>query len=299
MLRPAALAVVVLAGLGSISSALAGPPLPQQDILASGDTRLATIDANDNGMLNEPEDCVYTGKVRPDGSDLEVTGHQNSGPNELVGCLGSCFGNGQVNSDFADVTLNSCEFSFAPFVPLFTEFCESLQSCLSDNATQGAAGGGTAGGGIPTLTAGTIIRTSQGFRAGFGQLCRAAGPAVEITGDDGVKVLREIVPFPNASNPTHMCVHDIPVQLNFGGAIVFRTGCFPVRNGMVDFALSDNPDSPIALIAFDGALAPCGTARGAPTVSEWGLLTLIVALLGLGTLGLSRRRGFYQTVRLP
>jgi hypothetical protein len=156
---------------------------------------------------------------------------------------------------------------------------------------------GIPNGAVP-LRAGAITRVSTG-PAGFGQLCTAGGPAVEVTGDNGVTVLRQLFKYPNAQNPTWMCVDNFPVQKGDSPDFVNTTACFPVEgNGTAPIALSGNPDQPFAIIDFQDLLA-CGRARGAPTVSEWGLMILTTSLLAFGVWTLSRRRAFAAGLPLP
>jgi hypothetical protein len=276
-------------------------------ILAAGDDKLGVIDANDNGVINEDDDCVVHAST-DGGGGLLITGRQNSdapdrmrlctNQNDLAENEGHCFGSGMGGPDSAEASLEDCEFAGGPFVPMLAQFCSSLSSCLSAQTATGAAGR-AAGAAPPHLTAGAVFQTLfvTPFRSGSGQLCNAGGPAVQITGDDNVTVLRELVPFPDASNPTHMCVHNVPVQLTFGGKVL-RTVCFPVRNNAVDLALETDSENPFAIIDLTG-LPGCGGRTAAPTMSEWGLILLLGTLLAVGTWGLGRRRGFYQSLPLP
>lgn len=291
MLRLAVLVVAVLVEVGLAGRAMAGT---MTDITVSGNKTIASIDMNDNGTPDEPADCNLSARANPDGSGLVIHGEQD-GSNKARPCEGDCFGSGFVSHDFAEAIINSCEYAFAPFVPLVADFCTSLSSCLSSSASQ-SAGTVAGNGSVPVLTAGAIFRVTQSFRAGFGQLCSAGGPAVEITGEDGVKVLRNLFPYPDAESATHMCVDNVPVQVQDSGDFVQKTACFPVNNGVSAYAFDDGP--PFALIVFD-SLLPCGEVRGAPTASEWGLISLMVALLGLGVWGLGRRRSFSAGLPLP
>jgi hypothetical protein len=306
MLRTTALAVGALIGFGSI------PPIvlatTTQEILAAGSDMVGVIDANNNGTLNEDDDCVVHARVNPNGSSLDVFGRQDpsapdrmllcTNPNDLADNEGHCSGDGSVSSDSAEATLDGCQFSAGPFVPMRADFCSSLTSCLAKSAPLRVRGQAAASS-PPRLTAGVVFQTlfTTPVRSGSGQICSAGGPAVEITGDDGVKVLFAIVPFPDAQNPTHMCVHNVPVQLTAGGKVL-RTVCFPVRNGMTDFALGSTPDDPFAIIAFD-SLPPCGPRAEAPSMSEWGLIVLTLGLLAVGTWVRGRRGTFYESLPLP
>jgi len=305
MLRAAALAVVVLVGFGTYPLTVFAS---STQILAAGSDMLAVIDANDNGMLNEPDDCVVHAQASANGLILDVFGRQNpmasnrmllcTNPSNLMANEGHCFGSGSVGSDNAQVKLDDCQFSGGPFVPMVADFCSSASSCLATSAPISAAGQ-VAGSPPPQLTAGLVFQTlfNTPLRSGSGRVCSAGGPAAEVTGDDGVKVLFALVPFPDAQNPTHMCVHNVPVQLAVGGKVL-RTVCFPVRNGMTDFALSSAPEAPFAIIPF-ASLPACGSRTGAPSMSEWGLMVLTLGLLAVGSWLPGRRRAFYESLPLP
>jgi hypothetical protein len=293
-------AVLVVLGFGRGALATESDP-----IKAAGNDKLVVIDANQNGMLDEPDDCVVSANT--DGESLRVRGTQSTGAtSRLLLCSdpeypgkdhGDCWGDGFVGSDFAQANLGSCDFGSAPFVPMSASFCASLGSCLSDSHMSLATGSaGQAAGPIP-LTAGVVFQTlfEPVQRSGFGQVCNAGGPAAQITGDDGVTVLRELRPFPNSQSPTHMCVDDVPVQLLLGGKVM-RTACFPVSNGMTPLSVGDG--DPFAIIDFT-ALAGCAGGKGAPTMSEWGLIALMAGLLAIGTWTLGRRRSFYESLPLP
>jgi hypothetical protein len=285
------LAVAVLAAFGFSHKALA---VPQQDVLLSGQTTIASIDADQDGTIEEPEDCNLSAKSEPNGANLTIMGTQMPGPNQLKACSGNCWGSTDVFSDFAEVMIQSCTYSSPPFVPLLADFCSTSSSC-SANPTASATGGRAAGAGPLQIVAGEIFQTSQGFRSGFGRLCNAGGAAVQITDEGGNTVLRSLDPYPNAQNPTHLCVQDVPVQL-LSGQFVLRTACFPIRNGGADFALSGNPSNAIVVMTF-ADLAGCSTGA-APTMSQWGLIMLLLALLVVGVWAVGRRPGFYGSLSL-
>jgi hypothetical protein len=289
MLRLAVLVVAVLMQLGWAGSTLAAEVL---DVEAAGNRNLASIDMNDNGIPDEEEDCNLSATSGADGSNLMIKGTQESG-NKARPCSedGTCYGSGFVSNGFGEAIINSCDYASLPFVPLVADFCETLPSCLAASATSGQSAGQPSG--PVNIAAGTILRLEQGFRAGSGQLCSAGGPAVEVTGDDGVTVLRNLYPYPSEENATHMCVDNVPVQVVMGGnsdPFVNKTVCFPVNDGVTPLAMSGQ--DPFAIIRFVD-LAPCGAGtRPVPTASEWGLMALIATLLGFGAWTLGRRRGF-------
>lgn len=292
MLRLAAVGMVavLLVAAGLPGRVDAGAAVP---ITVAGQQNIAVIDANENGILDEEEDCVFRARAEISGFGLVISGIQDEGPNQLRACTGDCTGSGFMSADFGEVLLDDCEFAFAPFVPLRADFCSSLANCQNAPAIAQPAG---FDGAPVVLRAGSIFRTLTSFNAGFGQLCSAGGPAVEITGEDGVKVLRELFPFP-PGNPTHMCVSNVPVQLESNDQFVNKTACFPVNGGVADFAFLGSPEEPFARIAFE-ALPACGATAGVPTTSQLGLIVLLLGLLLFGVRTLSRRPGFAQVLPL-
>lgn len=299
MLRRAAMAVAVLVAVGCGERALAQT---SQDVLVAGNPKIAVIDANQNGVLNEPDDCVFTAQASPSDSattsgiaeaGLQITGTQNPGPNLLRPCTGSCFGDSFLSSDFVGVQLNSCEFASPFWSQIEADFCSTAARCRQGMSAASSQAGGRAagldGGGPLSVVAGELFRASTG-PAGFGRVCRAGGLAVQINDDSGMTVLRDLFAFPNTQNPTHLCVNDFPVQLDSTGMFVLRTACFPIANGRADVALSGNPTAPIVTIDFSNLIS-CSTGT-APTMSQWGLMALMLGLLGSGVWALGRRRGF-------
>lgn len=299
MLRLAVLGVAVLVQMGVASNAFAGTP---QDVLAAGRTTIASIDADGDGVPDEPEDCNLSAQVVPNGNSgaLLITGQQDVPPSDkLRPCRGVCGGSGFVSSDFAEAQLNGCDYAHPPAVPLLADFCSTLEICTSSSAISAGTGKPAGSGGGPVvLRAGAIFRVANGFRAGFGQLCLAGGPAAEITTDNGTTVLRQLFPYPNAQNPTHMCVNNVPVQTGHPSDYELKTACFPVDNGATPLALSGSPEEPFAIIDLE-QLFPCGAVRGAPSVNEWGLIALAASLLAFGVWALGRRRAFAAGLPLP
>jgi hypothetical protein len=288
MLRLAALVVVVLVEMGIAHAGFGAVP---PNVKFAGQTTIGSIDMNDNGVPDEPEDCNFSAFA--DGSALQVNGTQ-TGANKARPCLGRCVGSGFVSVDFAETIINDCDWGIhspgAPFVPLVADFCSTLASCQSGSAPVAHAGQ------APTplqITAGLITRITTSTVAGFGQLCTAGGPAVEITTDRGVKVVRNLFAYPNASNPTHMCASDYPVQLE-SGEIVNRTACFPVADGSTPISIGDEP--PLVIIALDAL----PDARGARRADDEpvGLIGDAVAA-DARRVGIVRRRGFAEALRLP
>lgn len=267
-----------------------------QTLLVNGDPKIAVIDADDNGSITDPTDCMF-GATIDAGSNLTVTGMQAPGPNLLRACTGSCFGSGFASVDFLEVQIQACNYH--AHTPILADFCDTVESCDQVGMAPASEGAGRGAGTAPVeLVSGVLAVPAIGLeRVGFGILCSAGGPAVQITDKDGLTVLRQLIPFPNAQSPTHMCVDNIPVELD-NGQFVLRTGCFPSGPNGTTFALSGSPGSPFALFNYSG-LPSCGAAQGAPAASTWGLAALLAGLLAAGVWTLRRRSGFAASLPLP
>jgi hypothetical protein len=283
MKRAAAMALVVGASLTLGRVALAQP----QQLLAAGNPEVAFIDADEDGK--DSDDCVLGATVGGDG-DVLVTGDQPDGPNKLKVCDGSCGGSSFISSDFLEVTFEECDYSSYPFIPTTADFCDTVASCMPGSGSSHT--GSTAGGGGPLrLVSGLITQPGYPPGTGFGNICNAGGPAAKLTIGQ-MNILKELEPYPNAQNPTHLCIPGFPVQLLSGG-FVMRPACFPVGpdGETIDLSLSGSPSTPFAVIDF-GAAPACLGGPAAPTSSEMGLALLCTALLIGGTWMLSRRRSF-------
>jgi hypothetical protein len=285
MARTAAMALVVLASVTLARVTLAQPAA----LLVAGNSEIAFIDADDDGIPDDSDDCVLGATVDNNG-DIVVEGNQPAGPDKLKVCDGSCGGTSFISSDFLEVSFTSCDYSGAPFIPTTADFCDTVESCTPSSMSSRT--GGVAGAPGPLrLVSGLITQPNYPPGTGFGNICRAGGPAAKIT-LGGMHVIKELEPFPNAQNPTHLCVPGFPVQL-LSGQFVLRPACFPVGpDGMtIDFALSSDPTTPFALLDF-GAAPGCLGGAAAPTTSELGLIALCATLLVGGTWMLARRRSF-------
>lgn len=291
MIRAGAI-VVVLAALLSVGG-WSGAQMAE-DLLVANNSEIAFVDADNDGNRSA-DDCYFGATMTPDGSFLMINGTQTENPNQLRACTGPCYGNALASAGYAEVAIGNCDFGGD--LPVVGSFCDGPSCTSSEDATAGeGAQGDTAGTAPINLRSGAIFGFG-GVLKGSGVVCSAGGPAAQITDDGGNTVLRELTPFPNAQNPTHMCVANIPVELASGG-IVLRMGCFPVAGGVSPLALSGSPEAPVAQIDFENLASCAGRGTRAPTVSEWGLIGLVLGLLVGGTWMLARRPRFADSLPL-
>ena len=268
-----------------------------QDILVANNSEIAFIDADNDGNRSA-DDCFLSASIQSNGQGLMIVGTQTDTPDKLKVCDGNCYGSGFASSDFVEASLDSCEYSHGPFVPMFADFCDGPECTSSDFAHAFGVGRPAGASGPIDLQSGAVFRNSAGPElAGSGIVCSAGGPAAQIVDFDGVTVVRNLVPYPAAGEPTHLCADNVPVQL-VSGPIVFRKACFPVKNGSSDIALSGSPGSPFATIDFDTLAACNGRGARAPMASEWGLIGLMLTLLLGGTWLLARRQRFAASLPL-
>jgi hypothetical protein len=293
MLRIAA-AVVVGVLLIGFSAAYAGMPEPLP-VKVNGSEDIAVIDADDDGQFDEDSDCVFRASV--ENSDLTITPMQDEGSStRLRVCDGPCMGNAGASLDFIEIVINQCDWDSppgGPFVPADLLVGRNLLSSSS-----GVSGGGTASGNgqVIQLVEGRLIYPFLPFDsdAGDGFLCNLNGPAATVRLRNGVRVVRDLVPFPSNGTPTHLCV-TIPFEL-LGGGFVLRKICFPFNpDGNTDISVGDES---VAFLSFSG-LRQCGAgALAAPSMTSAGLVALLMVLLAVGIWGLGRRRGFYEGLPL-
>ena len=208
-----------------------------QNILVANNSEIAFIDADNDGNRSD-DDCFLSAEIQSNGQGLKIIGEQESGDDLLKVCSGDCYGSGFASSGFIEATINSCQYSGSPFVPMFADFCDE-PTCTSDTATTGDVGAPAGNGGPLELQSGAVFRTSFGPElVGSGIVCTAGGPAAQIVDEDGNTVLRNLFPLATGGGaPTHMCASNIPVQL-VSGPVVLRMGCFPVSGNTSAFALS-------------------------------------------------------------
>jgi LPXTG-motif cell wall-anchored protein len=289
-MRRAAVGAVGVMLIG-LSTAYAGTEDP---IEINGSQEIAVIDVDQNGELGGGLDCVFRAFVNTNTGALRIDPEQDAGDANLRVCNDDCNGSANMSTDFIEIIINSCPDwgrpPGAPFVPADLLVGTGL---LFSTAVGAASGNGS---GIQ-LAEGSLSYPAIGESAGEGLLCDLNGPAAAVTLFRGARVVRDLVPFPDASEPTHLCVN-IPFELSgFVHIFLFRDICFPFNpNGNTEIEVDEEP---VAFLSFEN-LPPCPATGGtaAPSMTVAGLVALMGLLLALGVWTLGRRRGFYEGLPL-
>src|SRR5512139_42698 len=170
-------------------------------ILVSGQSDLAIIDGDGDGP--DSGDCRFQATVASPGNGLSITATQDT-TIPLRACAGSYSGSVFTGTDessaFAGATIDSSEVG-AGDLPIVAELVdeepppESLPAGM-DDLLDGVA----------------IHNTISEEQIGAGFLCNAGGPAAQVTLRNGTSLLRSLALFPDAQNPTHLRVPDVPLE---------------------------------------------------------------------------------------
>lgn len=269
-----------------------------EDVMISGQQNIMIIDANDNGTLGDDGDCTFS--ATSNSGALEVTPSQSgSATNPLRVCQGTCDGFAFLDSDSFTAMITGCNWGAlspgGPFVPACMELASSVPDSSDSPCTASGAAGGAQGQTVLELKAGRLFYPGFEFiiaEPGFGFLCNAGGPAVEISTISGRRVVTNFTFI--GESPRYACVK-IPFELTDGSKKLLDA-CVPLNaNGNIDYA--SGPDEPFAETPLTG-LASCAGRDAAPTASDFGLVALGLALLGAGAWTLGRRRGFSASLPL-
>lgn len=280
-----AISIVTLVLVGRTGPAGAQGCPSVTPIVLGGQTNLAFVDVNRNGMIDS-NDCVVTGvgeqthSGASKGSSAVQTGNlcfsaTQGGPPFLPGCNGAYGGSAYLDPSsgmgMADGDFNSVEIFYS--------------TSPSPSPSPGLARRGAAKGipGLPVpITSASVF--DEGGPVGEGFLCNDSGPAVRaiVRGVNGVARFdpKSIGGVPYACStlpfPTDMGMQMFPLCVSIGTGSAIQGGLLggPL---FVEFPLT--------------GLGSCG-ANGAPTANEWGLLALASVLLACGTWVLRRRSAF-------
>ena len=278
MMKKSSLAAALVLAFGSTASWAASSAL-----LVSGQSTVAVLDTNMNGMPDPPDDCSF--KAFLNGGNLLVDGMIGEGL-ALQGCSGDFMGTASTNGG---IDIN---FTSAPGVPGGVQ--------LPTKATFFPPSGGGAGSGAGNvmtldhatiqLQDGTPIEETAG-----GVICTNGGPAVIVRATDGTTVLFALQFFPSANNPTYLKAPSIPLKTAVG-EMVFVDGYIPVTPDGKITVMPEGTTTPFVEIAL-ADLAPCG-GPGVPTMNELGLIALMLGLLAGGVWMLRKRPAFASSLTL-
>lgn len=269
---------VLLAGsmlvLGA-TSVIAQSPV---DFTASGSTKLVIIDGDGDGPDND--DCYFTANLLA--SSITITGHSGSNPFPK-GCqmqfFGSEFHGQDTSSDFIGAQLDSATGGTASTLPILAEYVDEQ----------------TSPSGLPAALDShddhfEVRRAVGGEVLGTGTMCLAGGnPAVVGSSQGGVPFMREASIYPNSSNPQYLQIGDLPLQTNQGHS--FFDVYVPITSNQ-DMTLEVDPAGPTSLLQIALPQLPPCSRSAAPTMSQWTVLGMSLALLVSGTWVLGRREKF-------
>jgi len=276
------------------SRAVAGVPDP---ILVSGQTNNIIIDANNNGIIGDSGDCILSSTLLGGAWMSQAT--QGSSPNPLRMCTGPCYGSLFFSVEEAFWTINSCNWTRppgGPFVPAGIVMSSS-PSTPSPSPTIFAQGNA-----VTPVVARFGQLTYPFFEpaidAGSAFVCNDNGPAVQVKTIHGLTVVQSFK-FVTSGNIRYACLTLPFERQDLVHENVLLDSCTPVReDGTIDLALQSAPDVPLQVTDLN-ALSSCGGGLAAPTIGQLGLVLLLLGLLGVGTMTLSRRRGFAEGLPLP
>jgi hypothetical protein len=263
-----------LAGALLFSLATAVPSAATMNVTVSGQTVIGILDTDMDGMPDPPDDCSFKASLSG-GSNLLVDGMIGTGI-ALQGCTGDYMGTTSANGSIG------INFTSAPGVVGFVQLPTMV------NFFNGGGGGGAGVAMSPSQVTiefedGTPIEETAGA-----MICSNGGPAVIVRTTDGTTVLFALEFYPDAANPTYLKAPNIPIS-NAMGQTVFVDGYIPVTPDR-KITVTVGTGDPVVEIALD-ELQPCG-GPAVPTMNEWGLIALMVALLAGGVWVLRRRRSF-------
>jgi hypothetical protein len=275
MRRPAVLIGAMLLLLASRTLAV-----PANNVLVSGQTKMAIIDGNDNGP--DDDDCSFTGVSDAMGNVTVSTTQDENVP--LRVCSGQYWGS--IDPTFPTDSSILGKFTSSsitggigyPNVPF------SFDGTFLPNG--GGAGGGAAADGARTVTK-VELTNGMGQVVGSGSICDSVA---RVTLDNGMTMAVGLL----MDTPGFLRVQNLPFEKDDLSGFVFKDVYIPKTDGVVTFSLENAPNTILVQILLAGT---CG--RGAPTLSEWNLGFLALALLAGGAWMLGRRRSFYQTLPLP
>ena len=271
-----ALTVTMLLGL--LTSVATAAPSP---LLISGSTTIGVIDTDDNGP--DPSDCVFMATIDPDNGQMMITSMQIDGT-PIAACpvnlTASGFKGSDSSSNFAGVQILA-GLGGLPFIAeLIDETADPDPNdpvSLNDLRDFGI---GTGPEGVARL-----------------QICSAGGaPAALVNLFDGGNLLVNLSFFPDAINPTFLCIPGPPLmfELDSNGFAPFDAYIPVTADGHITAAASSDPTT--LFVDIDLNALPGCARHGAPTMTQWTIIGLAMTMLGLGMWALSRRPGFYENL---
>ena len=252
---------------------------------------IAVVNTNDNNSLTDPEDCKIMAFADDDAvmnQSGQVTVTSTQVPDEETTrqyCDTDFTGPAFLSPGGAEMNLSiGGEGNLQSIINLF------FGSASGSPSPSISLGGANGNGGPAVFNAAFLTDLSGGFR-GEGLLCESGGPSLQMRLDNGVTMLFKLQGFPSDSEPTHMCVPQVPLE---AGIDDFEMDdiCFPIdADGNISLFVQGN-STPFLTVPLNGLPGCTLGRRAAPTASELGLILLALSLLGGGSWLLSRRERF-------
>lgn len=266
--------------------------------------REVLVDVDLNGDGPGPGDCDYRARLDLSGGALAVISTQNPpvATQRILGCDGETDGSASFGSsggnDAIAITTTSSTYAppSMPMPPPGTTSPIILPGLLQFTQASAAAAGQLSMAGSVAFPVNvnqlTIRVPADGPVNEVITACDASGPA-GIFNVGGTAVLVSFSFFTSGGGNTFVEVPSSPFRRSDGIALldVF----IPVLGHKIIAALEDDQEHPLAVVDFD-ALAPCGGRSTAPTMTEAGLIGLLLLLLAAGMWHLGRRPMFYGSL---
>jgi hypothetical protein len=238
----------------------------------AGQLNLACADTDRNGILNSADCCLrgffdVADPSDPLTGDLCLIAEQGSSPTKVLGCQADTYmGPGNILPEEG-----------AGRVDLDTPF--TMAPVAIDLSITGAT--------PVTANAASVFRFDVMAGIGEGRLI-ADGPAAALDVElPNLTTVRFGFTRRNQAGQDYQCTR-IPFRTINGMPLELFDLCLPVVNDVAVVALADDPTQRLLRISFRTGAG----ARGAPTLTEVGLLSAAVALLATGAVGMRRSRRF-------
>jgi hypothetical protein len=282
-----ALVAVVLGAL--LLAPTAGAQIPA--LLVSGEPVALIVDGDGDGPVEDgggpdSDDCRFMAFMDAVGN-LMITSIQDANT-PLRGCgptyFGFAFGGPSSSSNFAEAVITSATSSFGA-LPVRAELDDEVPN----------PSGLPAGFDDPTDRI-RLFNNETSQLLGQGQLCQAGELVTQVTLKNGMSVVRSLSIFVNPeSGPNYLCGNMPFEQASPNqGMFVMRNAYIPLTSdNRLTVASESAPTTRFVDIDLDN-LPAC--TQPAPTTTVWGVVGALLALLLLGSWGLSRRPAFYRSL---
>lgn len=272
-MRPAAACMTALfLSLVSVTAANGGG----DGILVSGQPFLAIVDGDMNGP-DLTKDCRFIASAGPANALMIMSVQAMAPQTPLRACSGQYLG------------------YFDPGFPTDT----SIFGMITSSTIIGGIG-------FPLSFDGTFLPPSDSAprrlsrleltnaeAVGSGFICNSNGAAAQVKLANGVTMVVGL----GMETPGYLRVPGVPFQKADLSGKLFLDVFIPKTDGTVTFALQSDPTHPFIDVPLSGEL--CLGRTAAPTLSEWKLIVLALALTVVGSWMIARRPAFYEALPVP